>query len=89
MKFLGEWEERLESVIDELSDIDGVLCAENLLDLVRYGGREPNESLAAFLVPYLERGEIRIVCEATPAELDACRRLLPNFAAQFQIARLA
>lgn len=88
MKFLGEWEERLEDVIEELADIEGVLCAENLLDLIRYGGREPNESLAAFLVPYLQRGEIRLVCEATPAELDACRRLLPAFAAQFQIVRL-
>ncbi len=88
MQFLGQWEERLENVIAELSDIDGVLCAENLPDLVQYGGRDANESLAAFLVPYLERGELRLICEATPAELDACRRTLPNFAAQFQIVRL-
>lgn len=88
MKYLGQWEERLEAVVAELSDIDGVLCVESLLDLIRYGGREPNESLAAFLVPYLQRGEIRIVAEATPAELDACRRLLPQFANLFQIVRL-
>ena len=88
MQYLGQWEERLELVIGELSDIDGVLCAENLLDLVRYGGRDANESLAAFLVPYLERNELRLICEATPAELDACRRMLPNFAGQFQIVRL-
>jgi ATP-dependent Clp protease ATP-binding subunit ClpC len=88
MKYLGQWEERLEAIIAELSDIDGVLCVENLLDLVRYGGREPGESLAAFLVPYLQRGEARLVAEATPAELDACRRLLPQFAASFQVVRL-
>ncbi len=88
MMYLGQWEERLEEIIAELSDIEGVLCAENLLDLVRYGGREANESLAAFLIPYLERGELRLICEATPAELDACRRVLPNFAAQFQVIRL-
>ena len=88
MMYLGQWEERLENVIYELSDIEGVLCAENLLDLVRYGGREAGKSLAAFLIPYLERGELRLICEATPAELDACRRVLPAFAAQFQIVRL-
>ncbi|HRH45865.1 MAG TPA: AAA family ATPase [Pyrinomonadaceae bacterium] len=88
MKYLGQWEERCEALIGELSDIDGVLCAENLLDLVRYGGREPNESIASFLVPYLHRGELRMVAEATPTELDACRRLLPNFADCFQIIRL-
>ncbi len=88
MKYLGQWEERLEEIIAELSDIDGVLCVENLLDLVRYGGRAPEESLAAFLVPYLQRGEIRVVAEASSSELDACRRLLPNFANQFQVVRL-
>lgn len=88
MKYLGQWEERCEEIIRELSDIDGVLCAENLLDFVRYGGREPNESIASFLVPYLQRGELRMVAEATPTELEACRRLLPNFADSFQIVRL-
>ncbi len=88
MKYLGQWEERLEKIINELSDINGVLCVESLLDLIRYGGREANESLAAFLVPYLQRGEIRIVAEAAPGELDACRRLLPNFANLFQVVRL-
>jgi ATP-dependent Clp protease ATP-binding subunit ClpC len=88
MKYLGQWEERLEAIISELSDIDGVLAVESLLDLVRCGGRAPEESLAAFLAPYLQRGELRVVTEATAAELDACRRLLPNFANLFQIVRL-
>lgn len=88
MKYLGQWEERMEAIISELSDIDGVLCVERLLDLIRYGGREANESLASFLIPYLQRGEIRVVAEATSAELDACRRLLPNFANLFQIVQL-
>ncbi|NJM54241.1 MAG: hypothetical protein HC846_13180 [Blastocatellia bacterium] len=88
MKYLGQWEERMEAIIGELSDIDGVLCVEKLLDLIQYGGREANESLASFLIPYLQRGEIRIVAEATPAEFDACRRLLPNFVNLFQVVRL-
>lgn len=88
MMYLGQWEERCETVVSELSDIEGVLCAENLLDLVRAGGREPVESVAAFLAPFLQRGELRMVAEATKAELDACRRLLPGFADLFQIVHL-
>lgn len=88
MKYLGQWEERLEKIVAELSDIGGVLCVETLLDLIRYGGREPQESLAAFLAPYLQRGELRLVAEASAAELDACRRLLPGFVELFQIVRL-
>jgi ATP-dependent Clp protease ATP-binding subunit ClpC len=85
MKYLGQWEERCEHVIDELARQPGVLCVDRLLDLVRLGGRGPTDSLAAFLVPYLQRGELRLAGEATPAELDACRRLLPGFADLFPI----
>jgi len=85
MQYLGQWEERCESLIAELAQIEGVLCVENLLELVNVGGRGPADSVAAFLLPYLQRGEVRMIAEATPAELDACRRLLPGFAETFQV----
>jgi ATP-dependent Clp protease ATP-binding subunit ClpC len=85
MKYLGQWEERVEALISELGEIEGVLCVDRLLDLVRTGGLSPTDSIAAFLIPYLTRGELRLVAEATPSELDACRRLLPGLADVFQI----
>jgi ATP-dependent Clp protease ATP-binding subunit ClpC len=85
MKYLGQWEERVEAVIAELGELHGVLCAERLLDLVQRGGIGPADSIAMFLVPYLARGELRMIAEATPAELDACRRLLPPLPDLFQI----
>jgi ATP-dependent Clp protease ATP-binding subunit ClpC len=88
MKYLGQWEERCEEIISELDRIGGVLCVENLLDLLREGGEGPTNSLAAFFLPYLQRGEMRLVAEVTPAELDACRRLLPGFADVFQLLHL-
>lgn len=88
MKYLGQWEERCERMIDELAGCGGVLCVENLLDLVQVGGRDPAGSVGAFLVPYLERGELQIVAEATPTELDACRRLLPELADAFEVVRV-
>lgn len=88
MKYLGQWEERVESVIAELSELSGVLCCERLLELVRTGGVGPTDSVASFLIPYLARGELRMIAEATPAELDACRRLLPNLPDLFQIVRV-
>lgn len=88
MKYLGQWEERLEQVIRELTHIEGVLCVESLLDLVRVGGCEPTSSLAAFCMPYMQRGELRIIAEVAPDELDACRRLLPGLADLFQVVTL-
>lgn len=88
MPYLGQWEERCEAVIRELSDIGGWLCVENLLDLMRGGGESATDSIAAFLVPYLEQGELHIVAEATPTELAACRRLLPGFVDLCQILKI-
>lgn len=88
MQYLGQWEERVEDVIRELADISGVLCIDNLLDLARTGGSGPGDSIATFLLPYLQRGELRLIAEATPAELEACRRLLPGLADVFQILKL-
>ena len=84
MQYLGQWQERLEQVIAELARIEGMLCVSNITGLIETGGREPNESLAAFLMTYLQSGELRMVCEATPEELVAGRRLLPGFEDCFQ-----
>ena len=85
MKYLGQWEERMEEVISELGEREGVLCIDSLPDLIRTGGSEPAAGLAAFCVPYLQRRELRMVAEVSPTELDACRRLLPGLAELFQI----
>lgn len=85
MRYLGEWEERCEKFIDRLSQIEGVFCAENLLELLQVGGEGPGDSVAAFLLPYMQRGEFRMVAEATQAEVEACRRLLPGLLDVFQI----
>ncbi|MGB7344508.1 MAG: AAA family ATPase [Pirellulaceae bacterium] len=85
MQYLGEWEERLETVIKELDSIDGTLLISSLVDLVRLGGTQPADSLAAFLMPYLRRGELRLIVETTPDELAASRRLLSGWVECFQI----
>ena len=88
MKYLGQWQERCERVIEELARIDGVLAVEKLLELILTGGATETDSIASFLLPYIERGELRIVGEATPAELDACRRLLPGLMGAFRILHI-
>ena len=88
MRYLGQWEQRCEDVISELAAIGGVLCVDNILDLLRLGGQGPIGSLAAFFTPYLQEGELQLIAEATPAELMACRRLLPSFVDAFTVLEL-
>ncbi len=85
MPYLGQWEKRCEALISELSGLRGTLCIENLSSLLRVGGSGPGNSLAAFFLPFLQYGELRLIAEATPAELDACRRILPGFVDSFRI----
>ena len=88
MKYLGQWQERCERIIEELARIDGVLAVEKLLDLILTGGASETDSIASFLLPFIERGELRLVGEATPSELDACRRLLPGLVSNFRILHI-
>ena len=88
MHYLGQWQERCEAIVEELGSVSGTLCIDSLSGLIRAGGRDPAAGVAAFFASYLERGELRMVAEATPEELDAGRRLMPGFASLFQIVRI-
>ncbi len=86
--YLGQWEARLESVINELQDASAWLVCDSLSDLVQTGGKEAGDGVAKFMLPYLSRGELKLILEATPEELETCRRLIPDFLDVFQIVRI-
>jgi ATP-dependent Clp protease ATP-binding subunit ClpC len=88
MRYLGEWEERCEAFIAQLQAIEGIFCAENLLELLQVGGEGPGDSVGAFLLPFLQRGELRMAAEATPDEVQACRRLLPGLLDVFHVVEV-
>ncbi len=88
MAYLGQWEERLEAVIAAAQSISAGLAFGSLIDLVRLGGSGPADSLASFMLPFLRRGELRIMAEATDDEILTVRRLLPGFVDQFEIVRI-
>ena len=87
LRYLGQWQERLEKVIAELASFNGVLYIENLADLVRLGG-EGDESIAGFFVPYIETGIVRMVGKITHQELDVLRQLLGSFIDKFLVFQL-
>ena len=88
MQYLGQWEERCENVIDEISEIPGILCIEKAVDLLRYGGVDANTSIARFLTPFISNKQLRVIAEATPFELQTIRRLSPGFDSLFQIVNI-
>ncbi|HMO14270.1 MAG TPA: AAA family ATPase [Pirellulaceae bacterium] len=84
MQYLGQWEKRCEDIVTELAETRGILCIENLLDLIMTD-REPSSSIAAFFRNFLLSNELRMVAEASPRELETIRRLLPGFDSLFEL----
>jgi ATP-dependent Clp protease ATP-binding subunit ClpC len=78
MRYLGQWEERLQQVLQELSRVQGTLCVEGLVDLISLGGSSPQSGIGAYLLNELQQGDLQLIIECTPEEWEACRRLLPG-----------
>ena len=88
-KYLGEWEETCERLVEELERAQGILWVISMIRLLEIGGSGAESSVAAFFLPFLQQGKMQIIGEASPQELESMRRLLPNFVELFQIVDLA
>ncbi len=87
-KYLGEWEQTCEQLVEELTAANGILWVENIIQLLQMGGGGPENSVAAFFQAFMQQGKLQMIGEATPQELESMRRMLPGFAASFQIINL-
>ncbi len=87
-RWLGEWEEQVQEVVEAVQSIGAILVVANLADLLTTGGEEPGSGVGAFLAGPIDRGELPVVVEATAEELAACRRLLPRLAAALQVEEI-
>jgi ATP-dependent Clp protease ATP-binding subunit ClpC len=83
-KYLGEWQALCDQAIQWLDVSRGVLWVTDFLNLLQVGGESPEESMAAYLLPALRRGTLRLIGEASPGELEAARRQLPAFVDCFE-----
>ncbi len=87
-KYLGEWQETAEEMVWELGVMNGILWVEDIVRLLREGGRGVEDSVAAYLLPFIQQGKLQITGEVTPQELESMRRLLPGFVESMQIVEL-
>ena len=87
-RFLGEWQESCEKVIDELQRCQDVLWVNDFIHMMDTGGDGPEDSIAAFMLPNLRQGQLRIVGEMTPEQWDKAQRRLPGFLTHFHVVRI-
>ncbi|NRA48328.1 MAG: AAA family ATPase, partial [Phaeodactylibacter sp.] len=84
MKDTG-WQENLSQLCRELSGLPDFLFVRNLMDLFEVGKYEGNTvSIADYLLPYLNRGEVTIISECTEEELARIEIKNPSYLNVFQ-----
>ncbi len=87
-KYMGEWQETSEEMVEELRSANGVLWVVDIIRLLQTGGGGAADSVAAFMLSFLQEGQLQMVGEVTEQELESMRRLLPGFVENFQIVKI-
>ncbi len=98
MRVVGAWQSRLEAILEYVRDRmarqvkapgTDVLVVDNLVAMLRIGKSGQNSlTLADVIKPYLEKGEIPLIAEATPEVWKRVQEMDRGFADLFQVMRV-
>jgi ATP-dependent Clp protease ATP-binding subunit ClpA len=87
-KYLGEWQAICDEVVEALAAVNGVLVLTDTIDALKTGGSGAEDSVAAYLGGFLNKGELRLLGEITPKALEAAKDLLPAFIHNFKLINI-
>ncbi len=88
MRYLGQWQERVQRMIQELRVRRAVLHVESLSEFLMTGDPGQGLDAARYLLPSIEAGEVSVVCEATPDDLARAERTHPAFVQALKALRV-
>lgn len=89
MSYIGQWQQRLLAILKEVEKKDHVLFVSDLIDLFNVGQSSRSKTtLSSVLKPYIERGRLRFVGEATPEVFRILKEKDRAFADLFKVVRL-
>lgn len=88
-RYLGEWQAICDEVVAALAQVNGVLWFTDFVSLLNTGGDAQEDSVAAYLQSYMRRGQLRVIAEARPQELELARGMLPSFVHLFETLKIA
>ena len=79
MSGFGQWQDRCEKLVDELSQQNAVLFVGNLFELSEVGrGGGNRQGIASYLRTYMQRGRIQVVAECTPEQYSLIEQSDPQ-----------
>jgi ATP-dependent Clp protease ATP-binding subunit ClpA len=79
-QYTGQWQERVRRLIEEARETRAVVAMGDPVGIIDAGrwSRSDN-NVSRYLRPFIEDGEITIVCECSIEQLEAARRQEPSF----------
>ena len=87
MSGFGQWQERVQRVVRAASELDAILCFDDLSDLLAQTSGEAMDIPGA-LRPFLEEGKVRLLGEATLETLGLLEARHPSFFGAFARVRV-
>ena len=85
MSVIGQWEQRVSNIVEELSERGDILVLQDLLGVVRAGRTYQGDSnVARFIEPALEQDRFSIIAEATEDAYAMARAMAPGFVDKFR-----
>lgn len=79
MKYLGEWQQRCQRIVEEIRNERGILFVESPYELMTAGSAASGMNVASFLLGPMRSGEITVIAEATPDGLLLAEQTHPPF----------
>ncbi len=80
MRFLGQWQERVLALIEEVKQTGAILFAENLIELLETSGTEQHtQGIPGLLLPHMLAGDLVLITEARPEQLARAEQSHPSF----------
>ncbi|MBL8685576.1 MAG: ATP-dependent Clp protease ATP-binding subunit [Myxococcales bacterium] len=79
MRYLGEWQARVQRMLDALKTRRAVLHIEDLSELFGSAQSESGMDIPGYLLPSIEAGELVVLCEASAEDLLRAERTHPAF----------
>lgn len=86
MIYLGQWQERILQIVEELSHEGDYLYVDRLTSILE--PQPDGTSIAELLEPAVVAEEISLIAECTEVELERCRRRAPALVSAFHVIRV-
>jgi ATP-dependent Clp protease ATP-binding subunit ClpC len=88
--FIGQWQEKLKDVVNEVRKKRHILFVDDIAALAEAGRHSKgDDNIADFLRPYLQTGDVILIGETTPERLRRAEQLVPGFVSQFRTLDIA